>query len=94
MITAHAIPLPAEQRSPYRRQIEIDAATAAELAGWDTHALAFQSSPDESRIPWSEPRVENVMAELIAQGARDIVCHSIGFLVDHVEILFLTSMKS
>lgn len=88
ILTAHAIPVPAERSSPYRAQVATTAGLVAEACGHPRHALGFQSAPDQSRIPWSTPRVEELVAEAAERGAQDIVVQAVGFLVDHVEVLF------
>jgi ferrochelatase len=87
LLTAHAIPQPAE-RGAYRPQVEQTASLVAERAGFDTWHLGFQSAPDESRIPWSSPTVDDCLAEMADGGCDDIVCLPIGFLVDHMEVLY------
>ena len=88
ILCAHAIPVPAEKRSPYRQQIIDDAATIAQLVKHPEHHVGFQSAPDDSRIPWSSPKVEEIIEELAERGCKEIVLQSIGFLVDHVEVVF------
>ena len=88
VLTAHAIPVPAERASPYRQQVIETAKQVAEACGHPEHVVAFQSAPDNSRIPWSEPRIENVLDEVHAAGANDVVVQSVGFIVDHIEVLF------
>ena len=91
LLTAHAIPQPAE-RGAYRPQVErtaaLVAAAAADQLGITSWGLGFQSAPDESRIPWSKPLMEDVMDELAAKGAKRFVVLPIGFLVDHMEVLY------
>lgn len=88
LLTAHAIPQPAEARSPYRQQVAASARLVAEAAGHSAHRVAFQSAPDASRIPWSEPRLEAAIAELAVGGCRRLVVQAVGFLVDHIEVLY------
>lgn len=88
VLTAHAIPVPAERASPYRSHTEIIAAATAAACGHPEHVVAFQSAPDRSRVPWSEPRVEQVIADLAAAGTTDVVVQAVGFLVDHVEVVY------
>ena len=91
LLTAHAIPQPAE-RGAYRPQVEktaaLVAAAAEEQLGITSWGLGFQSAPDESRIPWSQPVMEDVMDELVSIGAKRFVVLPIGFLVDHMEVLY------
>lgn len=94
VFTAHAIPVPAESRSPYRRQIDetVRLATAACRARGigTTHdaVLAFQSHPPVSAVPWSQPALSDVLDRLAAEGVRDVIVQPCGFLVDHVEVLY------
>lgn len=88
VFTAHAIPVPAEQRSPYRKQIEITAQLAAHACGRAHYRLAFQSQPTVSRVPWSQPSITEMFTQLAAEGYRDVIVQPCGFLVDHVEVLF------
>ncbi|TVR45285.1 MAG: ferrochelatase [Planctomycetota bacterium] len=87
LLTAHAIPQPAE-RGAYRPQVETTARLVAEAVGLPAWRLGFQSAPDDSPIPWSQPTMEACLAELAAAGARRVVALPIGFLVDHMEVLY------
>jgi len=88
ILTAHAIPQPAERASPYREHVAATARLVAEAAGHDDHVVGFQSAPDASRVPWSSPTVDELVAAAAADGVRDVVVQAVGFLVDHVEVLF------
>ncbi|MFM2092712.1 MAG: hypothetical protein RLZZ127_3201 [Planctomycetota bacterium] len=88
IFTAHAIPQPVEQSSPYRRQIETTARLAAEALGHPAHRVAFQSAPDDSRIPWSSPTIEQALTDAKAAGRSDAVVQAVGFLVDHTEVVW------
>ncbi len=87
VFTAHAIPQPAEAASGYRALVEGSAALAAARIGlpW---SVAYQSAPANSRVPWSQPTVEAHLAELAGRGVREVVLQPIGFLVDHMEVLY------
>ena len=89
LLTAHAIPQAIERRAPeYRQQFESDAAAVAQAAGWEHFSIGFQSAPDEEAADWSQPMMDAVVEEHIAAGAKEIICHALGFLVDHVEVKF------
>ena len=53
----------------------------------DRWYFAFQSQ-GMAGGPWIGPTVEDTLTALHAQGVRAVVLHSIGFLCDHVEILY------
>jgi ferrochelatase len=88
IFTAHAIPQPVEATAPYRAQFAHTARLVAEALGHPAHAIAFQSQPTDSRIPWSQPTVEAAMDSAHASGASDVLIQAAGFLVDHTEVLF------
>lgn len=88
VFTAHAIPQPAERASGYRAQVEESAALAAAAFGKPAYRIAYQSAPAASAIPWSAPRVEDLLGELHAAGCGDVVMQPIGFVVDHIEVLY------
>lgn len=88
LLVAHAIPLPAERATPYRLQVEADAAAIAALVGHPDHAVAFVSAPDRSPVPWSSPTLGEALAAAKAAGAAEVVSQAFGFLVDHVEVLY------
>ena len=88
VFTAHAIPQPAEHASGYREQIAVSAALAATAFGKTEYHLAFQSAPPSSRVPWSTPQISTVLDELAASGVNDVLLQPIGFLIDHMEVLY------
>ena len=53
----------------------------------DRWYFAFQSQ-GMAGGPWIGPTVEDTLTALHAQGVRAVVLHTIGFLCDHVEILY------
>ena len=88
LFTAHAIPQPAERASGYRAVVETSARLAAAAMGRSVHHIAYQSAPAASRVPWSEPTIAAALAALRAEGCEDVLLQPIGFLVDHMEVLF------
>jgi ferrochelatase len=70
-------------------QFVIDAAQQRLGAGatlsWQ---LAYQSRSGPPQMPWLEPDINDVIAELAAAGRRGIVVVPIGFVSDHVEVVW------
>jgi ferrochelatase len=88
VFTAHSIPIAAAERSPYVSELEATArAVAARLDGtpWE---LAYQSRSGSPGDPWLEPDVNATLVRLAAEGARAVVVAPIGFVCDHVEVLY------
>lgn len=50
--------------------------------------LAYQSRSGSPRDPWLEPDVADVIRALARDGARDVVVVPVGFVCDHVEVLY------
>ncbi len=63
---------------------ELVAERVPEISGW---SFAFQSQ-GASGGPWIGPTVEATLDGLAAQGVKAVVLQPIGFLCDHVEIIY------
>jgi ferrochelatase len=50
--------------------------------------VVFQSRSGPPSVPWLEPDVNDALAECAAAGVRDVVLVPIGFLSDHVEVIW------
>ncbi len=88
VFTAHAIPLAVQRTAPYEKQFRETAAAIARGLEKAEHRIAYQSQPGDSAIPWSTPAAISVIAEEHAKGVKDVVLSPIGFLCDHVEVLY------
>jgi ferrochelatase len=90
VMTAHSLPRAAIDRGdPYERDVRGCMAGVAERLGGAVRAvLAFQSQGMENSSEWLGPDLPTVIAEAAARGDRRLVCAPIGFLSDHVEILY------
>jgi protoporphyrin/coproporphyrin ferrochelatase len=79
---------PGQGADPYadeaRRTAELVAARVPGIPRW---WFAFQSQ-GASGGPWLGPAVEETLREIAATGAKYMILQPIGFLCDHVEILF------
>lgn len=88
ILTAHSVPENTiAAGDPYDRQVRETAARVAATAGCSLWQLAYQSQGMTTE-PWLGPRVESVIDRLAAAGHRHLVVAPIGFLSDHVEILY------
>ncbi len=50
--------------------------------------LVYQSRSGPPTMPWLEPDVSDALTELAAEGVTDVVLVPIGFLSDHVEVIW------
>jgi protoporphyrin/coproporphyrin ferrochelatase len=103
LFTAHSVPCrtiqvqpPTEGQSPqsaepdpYAIEAKHTAALVAERVGLspDQWYFAFQSQ-GMSGGPWIGPTVEDTLTALHGQGVKSVIVQPIGFLCDHVEILY------
>jgi ferrochelatase len=88
VFTAHSLPMAMAAVSPYEGQLRIGAALVAEQVGFSDYRLAYQSRSGNPHDPWLEPDIGTLIREEAAQGAREIVVVPIGFVCDHVEVLY------
>ena len=91
IFTAHSVPSRTiEQGDPYEAQAKETAAMVAMQApslSVDDWSFAFQSQ-GMSGGEWLGPTVESVIDKLHGQGHRAVFLQPIGFVCDHVEVLY------
>ena len=88
VFTAHSLPRAMAGASPYVDDFAAAASAVAAAVGVEPWSLAYQSrsgSPDE---PWLEPDIGHVVQQLAAAGTRHLVAMPLGFVCDHVEVLY------
>ena len=88
VFTAHSIPTAIAARAPYAAQIAESAALVAREVGVEQPLIAYQSRSGGPNDPWLEPDVTVVLKQLAEQGASACVLCPIGFVCDHVEVLY------
>lgn len=88
--TAHSIPLSMANNCDYVVQLtETCRLIAAELAlSADRWRLVYQSRSGRPQDPWLEPDILDYIRELHGRQHSALVIAPIGFLSDHIEILF------
>jgi ferrochelatase len=85
IFTAHSVPVSMSDASGYANQIRQSAGLVAAEIGQDSWTLAFQSRSGSPRDPWLEPDIGDVIRKLEGRSALVV---PIGFLCDHVEVLY------
>jgi ferrochelatase len=88
VFTAHSVPVAMAEGSPYVAEITASARAVAERLGAARWLVAYQSRSGSPRDLWLEPDVNDVLRTLAADGARDVVVVPVGFVCDHVEVLY------
>jgi ferrochelatase len=88
ILTAHSVPeKTVAAGDPYDRQVKETAAKVATAAGVELWRFAYQSQ-GMTADPWLGPKVESEIDALAEEGHRHVFIAPIGFLCDHVEILY------
>jgi ferrochelatase len=88
IFTAHSVPEKTIQGGDsYEQQVRETAALVAKAMGLKEFSVAFQS-PGMTGEPWIGPRVESLIDELASYGQRHVLLAPVGFVCDHVEILY------
>ena len=74
--------------SPYAAQFREASRRVARSLGRTRWTLAYQSRSGNPRDPWLEPDVGDVIEELAGAGEKALIVVPIGFVCDHVEVLY------
>jgi ferrochelatase len=88
VFTAHSLPTPMAARSRYAEQIDTSARLITDKLGHRRWLLAYQSRSGRPTDPWLEPDIADVIRKLAAERCKNIVVAPIGFVCDHVEVLY------
>ena len=87
--TAHSIPLAMADGSLYVSQLEEACRLIAERVGVSDWKLVYQSRSGPPHQPWLEPDIVDYIRERHRTGSlSSIVIAPVGFLSDHMEVLF------
>ncbi|MEO8356451.1 MAG: ferrochelatase [Chloroflexota bacterium] len=88
IFTAHSLPEKIlEWNDPYPSQLRETVSTVMEVLAPQPHEFAYQSAAISS-IPWLGPDAGEVIQRLASEGKRHILLCPIGFVCEHVEILY------
>ena len=88
VFSAHSLPERIrEWDDPYERQLHGSSAAVAELAGVSEWRFSFQSAGHTGE-PWLGPDILDYLNVLAREGKRYVLQVPIGFVSDHLEILY------
>jgi protoporphyrin/coproporphyrin ferrochelatase len=91
VFTAHSIPVAADLRCGpqlYSRQVGYAARLVAAAAGYLDYDVVWQSRSGPPQVPWLEPDVSDHLATLAAAGTKAVIVCPIGFVADHIEVVW------
>lgn len=88
VFTAHSLPERLKKMGdPYDDELQDNAKLVAERLGNIDWMFSYQSAA-ETGEPWLGPQIEDVVVDLAGQGYKHMLVAPIGFVSDHVEILY------
>jgi protoporphyrin/coproporphyrin ferrochelatase len=88
VFTAHSLPERIlDEGDPYRDQLHETSRLVAERAGLERWSFAFQSASPTGE-PWLGPDILEELDRLHAAGERKVLVAPVGFVSDHLEILW------
>ena len=88
LFTAHSIPTSMSQSCRYEAQLTEASRLVAETAGVANWRLVYQSRSGPPSQPWLEPDVCDAVRELAALGNKRVAIVPIGFISDHMEVVY------
>jgi ferrochelatase len=88
VFTAHSLPARVlEAGDPYEEQLLESTRLVSERAGIEAWSFAYQSESPTGE-PWLGPDILDHLTELRHRGVEDVLVCPIGFVADHLEILW------
>jgi ferrochelatase len=87
LFTAHSIPLAMAKGCDYARELEEVRSRVADGLPNPRH-LVYQSRSGPPSQPWLEPDILSVVRKLASEGVRDVVAVPIGFVSEHLEVVY------
>jgi ferrochelatase len=88
LFTAHSVPERVlAEGDPYDREVHETAAAVAARCGVSKFRFAYQSQGATAE-KWLGPTVESVLDEMADSGSQRVLLAPIGFVADHVEVLY------
>jgi ferrochelatase len=88
VFTAHSIPVSMAERYPYEAQLRQSMQAIVAALGERPHELVFQSRSGRPEDPWLGPDVCDYLREEAGKGLTAAVLCPVGFICDHVEVLY------
>ncbi len=88
LFTAHSIPTAMADRCQYQSQLRETARSVCAVLGRSDWELVFQSRSGPPHQPWLEPDICARIEQLASNNVPAIVIIPVGFVSDHIEVLF------
>jgi ferrochelatase len=86
--TAHSIPESMAAKCEYEAQLDEAGRLIANELGIENWKLVYQSRSGSPSQPWLGPDIGDYLKELKGNGVTDVVVAPIGFVSDHMEVVY------
>lgn len=87
VFTAHSLPERITDGDPYPGEVRRTALLVARRLGLRRYEVAFQSA-GRTEERWIGPELRDAIRRLAAEGVRDLLVCPVGFVADHLEVLY------
>ena len=88
LFSAHSLPVRIRTwQDPYEAQLDASCAAVAKHAGVSNWRFAWQSAGTTGE-PWLGPDIVDYLEQLHADGVRNVLSVPIGFVCEHLEVLY------
>lgn len=88
VFTAHSIPESMAANCSYAEQLREASRLVASAVGIENWDLVYQSRSGSPSQPWLGPDVCDFIKELSVRGVSDVVLSPVGFVSDHMEVIY------
>ncbi len=88
VFTAHSLPMSMATSSDYEAQLREASRLVAAGVGVEEWDLVWQSRSGPPQMPWLEPDINDHLEALTTDGGRAVVLVPIGFISDHMEVIY------
>ena len=88
IFTAHSIPEAMAANCDYAAQLQEAAGLIADALGTDRWRVVYQSRSGSPSQPWLGPDITDCLRQVNAEGVKSVVVAPIGFVSDHMEVVY------
>lgn len=88
VFTAHSIPEAMAANCDYADQLKEAGRLIAETLGSERWRVVYQSRSGSPAQPWLGPDIADCLREMYAEGINNVVVAPIGFVSDHMEVVY------
>jgi len=88
VFTAHSIPMAMAATCRYEEQLRYTAGFVSGAVGYPEWDLVWQSRSGPPTQPWLAPDILDHLRSLAENSVKDVVAAPIGFLSDHMEVMY------